>query len=55
MLHVLNPLQSGEQTELYTAYAQKVNMPSLLYLISEIKWMNIKVTVLLCAAVTYLI
>jgi len=36
MLHVQNPLQSGEQTELYTAYAQTVNMLILLYLIPEI-------------------
>jgi len=44
---ILNPLQSGEQTELYTAYAQTVNVPFLLYLISEINWINIKVTDLL--------
>jgi len=36
MLHVQNPLQAGEQTELYTVYAQTVNMLILLFLISEI-------------------
>ena len=54
-LPLLNPLLSGEQTELYTEYAQTVNMPSLLYLISEINGMNIEVTDLLYATVTHLI
>jgi hypothetical protein len=47
MLHVLNPVHAGEQTQLYTVYAQTVNVPIFLYLILEINWMNIKVTDLL--------